>query len=300
MPSRPTGKPRSRKPAAPADEAAIADDKLKRERAGTYRTPDGRFTVEQSSSGWLLLDGEQTDELGLPLARGPFATLDQAREAIGAARTGPRPTSALAARTSAATSRPARVKPGSGRASGKADRPDRRRGAASEGSEADAPKSEAPGPVLRALRKPTGRARPGPAVVIREIRTVDGNGLRELWREVGFHSIGDDDRSLARLARRNPGLLLVAAEGSRIVGSGLAGWDGRRGWMYHVATAETHRRQGIATRLVTQIETGLRDLGCPKISVMVSDDNAGGRAFWSARGYSIAPTRQLSRMLAED
>ena len=66
-------------------------EKLKRERAGTYRTSDERFTVEQSSSGWLLLDAEQTNELGLPLARGPFATLDEAREAITAARKGPAP-----------------------------------------------------------------------------------------------------------------------------------------------------------------------------------------------------------------
>jgi ribosomal protein S18 acetylase RimI-like enzyme len=158
----------------------------------------------------------------------------------------------------------------------------------------------APKPRLRALGKPSAGGRTGPAVVIREIRTIDGAGLRELWREVGFHSIGDDDRSLARLARRNPGLVLVAAEGSRIVGSALGGWDGRRGWMYHVATAETHRRQGIATRLVTQIETGLHDLDCPKISVMVSEDNAGARAFWASRGYSMAPTRQLSRMVETD
>ena len=66
-------------------------EKLKRERAGTYVTSDGRFTVEQTSSGWLLLDAEQANELGLPLTRGPFATLDAAREAIADARTGPVP-----------------------------------------------------------------------------------------------------------------------------------------------------------------------------------------------------------------
>ena len=69
------------------------ENTLKRERAGTYRTKDGRFTVEQSSSGWVLLDDEQTNELGLPLARGPFATLDAAKEAIPAARSGPAPSS---------------------------------------------------------------------------------------------------------------------------------------------------------------------------------------------------------------
>jgi hypothetical protein len=30
-------------------------------------TGDGRFTVEQSSNGWMVVDAEQANELGLPL-----------------------------------------------------------------------------------------------------------------------------------------------------------------------------------------------------------------------------------------
>src|SRR5258708_27322009 len=78
-----------------ATPAPDSDDKLKREGAGTSRSADGRFIVEQTSSGWLLMDGEHTDELGLTLARGPFATLDGARAAMQAARSGPAPSSDL-------------------------------------------------------------------------------------------------------------------------------------------------------------------------------------------------------------
>jgi ribosomal protein S18 acetylase RimI-like enzyme len=135
-------------------------------------------------------------------------------------------------------------------------------------------------------------------VVIRELRTVDGDQLRRLWADAGFRSLGDDDLSLARMARRNPGLLLVASEGSRIVGSALGAWDGRRGWIYHVATAESHRRQGIATRLVERVEAGLRDLGCPKVTVLVRDENDDGREFWVARGYESG-ARQYARELRD-
>lgn len=243
-------------------------DALKRERAGVYRTKDGRFTVEQSSSGWLLLDAEQTNELGLALTRGPFATLDAAREAIGEARSGPAPTSDLEPRQ-------ARRKP----------------------------------PVIGPAATPTATDRKGPrraprradpeALVIRELRAVDGDALRALWREAGFRSLGDDDRSLARLVRRNPGLALVATEAGRIVGSALGTWDGRRGWIYHVATAESHRRQGIATRLVEQVEAGLKALGCPKVSVLIRDENDEGREFWLERGYD-AGSRQYARELRQD
>ena len=230
-------------------------DALKRERAGTYRTRDGRFTVEQSSSGWLLLDAEQVNELGLPLSRGPFATLDGARDAIPVARSGPAPSIDMEPR------RPARK-----------------------------PAVVGPPATPKQARRAPKRADPA-ALVIREMRTVDGDALRALWKEAGFRSLGDDDKSLARLARRNPGLLLVATESGRIVGSALGAWDGRRGWIYHVATASSHRRGGVARRLVEQVERGLRDLGAPKVNVVVRSDSDGGRELWKELGYVAADSR---------
>lgn len=248
---------RETKPSAPVD-----PDKLKRERAGAYRSADGRFTVEQSSSGWLVLDAEQVNELGLPLARGPFATLDEARQAITEARSGPAPTSGIEPR--AARRRPAVIGP-----------PAKQRG-----------------------KGTTAPKRPNPAaLVIREIRAVDGDALRTLWAEAGFKGTGDDDASLARLARRNPGLVLVATESGRIVGSALGAWDGRRGWIYHLATAASHRRRGIATRLVDQVESGLRDLGCLEVRANIGEGRKAATAFWLARGYEQRPTRQYARSL---
>ena len=253
----------------------VDEEKLKREKAGTHRTVDGRFSVEQSTTGWLLLDAEQTNELGLPLARGPFATLDEARAAIAVARSGPRPISDLAERRQAKAASQATAER-SGREAG-------------TGTERRAR------PARKAARRPTGHE-----LVIREIRTADGDALRALWKSAGFRSVGDDDRSLARLARRNPGLALVASEGGRIVASALGAWDGRRGWIYHVATAESHRRQGIASKLVETIEAGLGDLGCPKVNVLVRDESAGGRAFWKARGYAVGSTQHYGKELAGD
>jgi GNAT superfamily N-acetyltransferase len=249
-----------------------SDDDLKRERAGTYRTRDGRFTVEQSSSGWLVLDAEQIDELGLPLARGPFPTLDGAKAALPEARSGaaPRPRSTIAPRAHRA---------GKLRALPSAD---------------SARTPAAPNAPRRVSIKPAR-----PPVVIREIRAVDGDALRRLWSASGFGLLGDDDLGLARLARRNPGLVLVASEGSRVVGSALGTWDGRRGWIYHVATAPSHQRQGIATRLVEQVEAGLLALGCRKVNVMLRAGSDGGREFWAARGYNAGSATQLGKELDE-
>jgi hypothetical protein len=240
------------KAAAPFDPA-----KLKRESAGRYVSGDGRFSVEQSSGGWAVVDAQQVDELGLPLVRGPFASLGAGRAAMEAARLGPAPVSDLAARMAALPRRPLK------RAAG--------------------PPPAVPGP---------------PPVIVREYRVGDGDGLRSLWRAVGFRSLGDDDESLRIFSQRNPGTLLVAVQGGSVVGSAMGAWDGRRGWIYHVAASPAQRRTGLATRLVRQVEERLGSLGCRKVNVIVRDDNETGAAFWEELGYSAAPARQMGRELS--
>jgi hypothetical protein len=62
------------------------DQPLKRLGAGRWATRDERFTIEPQSGTWVIVDAEQTDELGLPLVRGPFASLREAKAAIAEAR----------------------------------------------------------------------------------------------------------------------------------------------------------------------------------------------------------------------
>ena len=63
---------------------------LKRLGGGRWETKDGRFTIEPQSGTWVIVDSTQTDELGLPLVRGPYPSLTAAKEAIEDARsTGP-------------------------------------------------------------------------------------------------------------------------------------------------------------------------------------------------------------------
>ncbi len=252
-----------RQPVAPAT--------FKRQGAGLYASADERFAIEQASGGWMLTDAEQVNELGMPLVRGPFATLAAARAAAEVARGGPAPTSDLAARMAALPPRPPR-----------------------------AVATAAPGvnePPADELEPPEPPEPPLPPVRVREWQDADGPALRRLWDLLDLRSLGDDDAGLATMARRNPGLLLVATVDDEIVGSALGGWDGRRGWIYHVGVHPDHQRRGMARRLVAAIEDGLRALGCPKVNVIVLDDNPDAVAFWRALGYLILPARQYGRVL---
>ena len=83
---------------SPTKTAAADDESLKRLGGGRWQTRDERFTIEPQSGTWAVVDADETDDLGLPLVRGPFRSLTEAKAAIGAARTDAAPASPLAER----------------------------------------------------------------------------------------------------------------------------------------------------------------------------------------------------------
>jgi hypothetical protein len=72
------------------------DESLKRLGGGRWQTRDERFTIEPQSGTWVVVDAEQTDDLGLPLVRGPYGSLGAAKAAIATARDAEPATSPLA------------------------------------------------------------------------------------------------------------------------------------------------------------------------------------------------------------
>jgi hypothetical protein len=91
------------------------DGALKRLGGGRWQTRDERFTIEPQSGTWVVLDADQTDDLGLPLVRGPFGSLNAAKEAIALARGAEPAVSPLAAKVAEHVERPSTVPTRGGR-----------------------------------------------------------------------------------------------------------------------------------------------------------------------------------------
>jgi len=94
-----------------------------------------------------------------------------------------------------------------------------------------------------------------------------------------------------------PELFLVARQADRLVGTVVGGFDGFRGWMYHVATEANFRRKGVATALVGELETRLRALGCKKLNLQVRTGNDAVTSFYEGLGYSAEPRVSLGKRL---
>jgi GNAT superfamily N-acetyltransferase len=255
---------------------------LKRETAGRYRTRDARFAVEQNSGRWLVLDTEQTDELGLPLVRGPYSTLDDARAAILTARSGPAPTSPLGKRVKAAPSGRARSRDGAMKptpASSKAG-----------GAPAAAVETVAPAPA--------------PPLSIRRLEPGDGGVLRRLATDLGAFEGGGSgadsatprdpaalDAATARRLLAEPNLhLLVAFQGDDPVGFLVAHelprpfGDPARVFVREVRVRAERRREGIGRRLLEALLAIGRERGAGRPFALADAGDHEALAFYRAAG----------------
>lgn len=171
-----------------------ANDSLKRLGGGRWETRDGRFSIEPQSGTWVVVDNEQTDDLGLPLVRGPFGSLTAAKAAIEGARDEGPVESPLAERLRDA---PARTVRGKERGPAGADRPSGRERTAS-GANADRKAQSPPPPEPKWLR---------------DLDPADRRRARELVQRLNGVGIPDPEAvARAEIAQDRPALARIAIE----------------------------------------------------------------------------------------
>ena len=125
---------------------------------------------------------------------------------------------------------------------------------------------------------------------IREFRyPEDYEPSAQLWREmqkgVRF-SRSDVPAEIEKKLQRDPDLFLVAEEDQKIVGTVIGGFDGRRGMVYHLAVAHSHRRQGIADALMGELEKRLIARGAIRAYLLVHKDNHEARALYEKQNWT--------------
>jgi hypothetical protein len=177
---------------ARSDDAS--DEPLKRLGGGRWQTRDERFTIEPQSGTWVVVDAEQTDDLGLPLVRGPFPSLTAAKEAIASARASEPATSPLAGRL---------ARGGDGATAKRAAKPARSSPAGKPRAD-DEPEPDRPNERTEPARSKTGKASRGSTG---SARPATGTGSSDdapaepAWiRDLAAADRGRARRLIARLA----------------------------------------------------------------------------------------------------
>ena len=134
---------------------------------------------------------------------------------------------------------------------------------------------------------------------IRTYLAGDREGVVALWRSAfsGDPPWNEPDDVIARKRSVQADLFFVGVLGECVAGTVLAGFDGVRGWVYHLAVLPELRRRGFAGLLMDRVEEGLLELGCPKLNLQVRRSNPDVIAFYESRGHSIDDVISLGKPL---
>ncbi|MFJ6171466.1 GNAT family acetyltransferase [Curtobacterium sp. NPDC092190] len=149
--------------------------------------------------------------------------------------------------------------------------------------------------------------------VFRPFRPDDTEAVVALWEACGLlRPWNDSRRDIARKVAEQPELFLVAEQPDqpehpehdderRVVGVGMAGYDGHRGWVNYLAVRPDLQGSGLGRAFMAEFERLLTERGCPKVNVQVREGNEQVLGFYASLGY--APDRAVSlgkRLVADD
>lgn len=96
-----------------------------------------------------------------------------------------------------------------------------------------------------------------------------------------------------------PELFLLAIGNANLLGTVMGGYDGHRGWVYALAVEPGHRQQGIATRLMNELEARLLALGCRKLNLQVRAQNTEVIELYQRLGYEVEDRASLGKRLVQ-
>ena len=120
---------------------------------------------------------------------------------------------------------------------------------------------------------------------LNRVNEIEAASFRDSWPERFFTYVHE----------RAPDLFLVAVYGGKIAGyvvgemreimfSGIP-HRFNMGHIMNIAVDTSHRRRGLGTRLMEEIESRFRERNATKVTLEVRESNTSARSFYQSRGY---------------
>ncbi len=123
---------------------------------------------------------------------------------------------------------------------------------------------------------------------IREMTIEDYDEVFALWQITTKRALSDADKkeNIEKYLLHNKGMSLVGMVDGKIIATVLAGHDGRRGFIHHMAVNPDFRRQGVGKSLAMEADKRIKEQGIGKTHIFCYKNNELGQPFWKALGFT--------------
>lgn len=121
------------------------------------------------------------------------------------------------------------------------------------------------------------------------MKSKDIKNAYKLWKKVGVSVVSYERENFEvdNVLRLNPTSCYVLENEKKIFGTILGAFNGRRGWIYHLAIDPAYQNKGYGSALLQKAEKALASLGATKILLGVWLYNELVLKYYQKRGFSM-------------
>jgi ribosomal protein S18 acetylase RimI-like enzyme len=116
---------------------------------------------------------------------------------------------------------------------------------------------------------------------IREMTIKDYDKVYNLWEKTDIIlKKSDEKQEIDRMIKRNPYTCLVGLIKDEIVSAVMGGFDGRRGYVHHLAVKPKLQGQGLGREMMEELMSRFQDLKVIKVHLFVEENNKEVKDFY--------------------
>ncbi|MFX1390330.1 MAG: GNAT family N-acetyltransferase [Promethearchaeota archaeon] len=141
---------------------------------------------------------------------------------------------------------------------------------------------------------------------IEEFAMEDYDNIITLWRKTEI-SVGSTDTSeeIEKMLKRNPKLFLIGKLDEKVIGVVMGAFDGRRGYVHHLAIDPDYQKKGFGKKIMNELNTRFLKMGVHKIHLFIEKYNKEVVDFYKHLGWekrddlimmSFIPDKNLYKM----
>ena len=125
------------------------------------------------------------------------------------------------------------------------------------------------------------------SLLIRPFQTEDEDALVALWKMCELTvPWNNPHKDIARKLQVQPELFLVGILDNSLIATVMGGYEGHRGWINYLAVHQDFQGKGYGQEIMNSVETGLREMGCPKINLQIRTGNNKIASFYQKLGFT--------------